>query len=61
MSSKMYVKNSVKGIEALLQRQIFSFPSGYNPELEVTPELNDHLPSRYLPLMGILRWSIKLH
>ncbi len=26
----------------------------------MTPELNDHLTSRYLQLMGILRWAIEL-
>ena len=36
------------------------FPSGYKPKLDVTSELNDHLTSRYLQLMGILRWAIEL-
>ena len=70
MSSKTYVKNSVKVVEALLREddpdaKLKStaknpFPSGYKPELDVTPELNDHLTSRYLQLMGILRWAIEL-
>jgi hypothetical protein len=70
MSSKTYVKNSVKVVEALLREddpdaKLKStaknpFPSGYKPELDVTPELNDHLTSRYLQLMGILRWVIEL-
>ena len=66
----MYVKNSVKVVEALLREddpdaKLKStannpFPSGYKPELDVTPELNDHLTSRYLQLMGILRCAIEL-
>jgi hypothetical protein len=36
------------------------FPSGYKPELDVTPELNDELGSRFLQLTGILRWAIEL-
>ena len=36
------------------------FPSGHKPELDVTPELNDDLGSRFLQLIGILRWTIEL-
>jgi hypothetical protein len=36
------------------------FLSGYKPELDVTPELNDKLGSRFLQLIGILRWAIEL-
>ena len=36
------------------------FPTGYKPELDVTPELNDKLGSRFLPRIGILRWAIEL-
>ena len=64
MSSKTYVKNSIKVVEALLREddpdaKLKStaknpFPSGYKPEL------NDYLTSRYLQLMGILRWAIEL-
>jgi hypothetical protein len=70
MLSKTYVKNSVKVVEALLREddpdaKLKStaknpFPSGYKPELDVTAELNDHRTSRYVQLMGILRWAIEL-
>jgi hypothetical protein len=70
MLSKTYVKNSIMVVEALLREDDpdaklkltarNSFPSGYKPELDVTPEVNDHLTSRYLQLMGILRWAIEL-
>jgi hypothetical protein len=64
------VKNSGKVVEALLHENDpdvklkstvrNSFPSGYKPELDVTPELNDHLDSHYLQLMGILHCAIEL-
>ena len=70
MSSRTYVKNSVKVVKALLREddpdaKLKStaknpFPSGYKPELDVTLELNDQMTSRYLQLMGILRWAIEL-
>jgi hypothetical protein len=36
------------------------FPSGNKPELDVTPELNDELGSRFLQLIGVLRSAIEL-
>jgi hypothetical protein len=36
------------------------FPSGYKPELDVTPELNDEMGSQFLQLIGILRLTIEL-
>ncbi len=36
------------------------FPSSYKPEMDVTPELNDKMGSRFLQLIGILRWAIEL-
>jgi hypothetical protein len=30
------------------------FPTGYKPKLDVTPELNEELRSRFLQLVGIL-------
>lgn len=36
------------------------FPSGYKPELEVMSELNNHMTSRHLQLMGIIRRAIEL-
>ena len=70
MGSKSYVKNAVKVIKALIaeddpEARLKStarnpFPSGYKPELDVTPELNDELGSRFLQLIGIIRWVIEL-
>jgi hypothetical protein len=70
MGSKTYVKNAIRVVEALIteddpKAKLKStarnpFPSGYKPELDVTPELNDELGSRFLQLIGILRWAIEL-
>jgi hypothetical protein len=34
--------------------------SGYQPELDVTDELDSELLSRYSQLIGILRWMVEL-
>jgi hypothetical protein len=70
MGSKTYVKNAIRVVEALImeddpEAKLNSttrnpFPSGCKPELDVTPELNDELGSRFLQLIGILRWAIEL-
>ena len=69
MSSRTYVKNAVKVVESLIveddpEARLKTtarnpFPTGYKPELDVTPELNDELGSRFLQLIGNLRWVIK--
>jgi hypothetical protein len=70
MGSKTYVKNAVKVVESLIAEDDPEaklkttarnpIPSGYKPELYVTTELNDELGSRFLQLIGILRWAIEL-
>jgi Reverse transcriptase (RNA-dependent DNA polymerase) len=70
MSSQTYVKNAVKVFESLIAEDDPEakskttarnlFPTGYKPKLNVTPELNDELGSRFLQLIGILRWAIEL-
>jgi hypothetical protein len=70
MGSKTYVKNAIRVVEALIMENDSEaklksttrdpFPSGYKPKLDVTPELNDELGSRFLQLIGILRWAIEL-
>jgi hypothetical protein len=56
--SKMYVRNYPEA--KLKSTALNPFSSGYKPELDVTPELNDELGSRFLQLIGILRWAIEL-
>jgi hypothetical protein len=70
MGSRTYVKNAVRVVESLIaeddpEAKLKStarnpFPTGYKPELDVTPELNEELGSRFLQLVGILRWAIEL-
>jgi hypothetical protein len=70
MLSRTYVKNSVKVVENLLVKDGIGlhlkstarspFPSGYLPELDVTKELDKAMASRFMHLIGTLRWAIKL-
>ena len=69
-SPRSYVKNAVDVIEGLLQEDGEGyvlkanaknpFPTGYRPELDVTEELNDILTTRFMQMIGILRWSVEL-
>jgi hypothetical protein len=70
MGSKTYVKNAIKVVEALIAEDNLEsrlkltvqnpFPSGYKPEMDVMPELNNKMGLRFLQLIGILRWAIEL-
>jgi hypothetical protein len=70
MCSRTHVRNAVRVVESFLAEddpdaKLKStaknpFPSGYKPELDITTELNDELASRFLQLVGILRWAIAL-
>ena len=71
-SSKTYVQNAIKVVEKLLEddgegKKLRSpgkaknpFPTGYRPELDISQELDAELISRYLQLIGMLRWAIEL-
>ena len=71
MSSTQYVKNGIITVEQLLNddgRQLRvtktsgkqPLPSSYRPKLEQSDELGTELMSRYLRLIGILRWAVEL-
>jgi hypothetical protein len=70
MGSRTYVKNAVQVVESLIAEDDpeaklkatarNSFPTGYKPELDVSSKLNEELGSRFLQLVGILQWAIKL-
>lgn len=70
MSSVKYVKNAVSTVENLLIEDGDNFhlkttareplPVTYKPELDISPELNDPLTSRFRQLIGILRWAVEL-
>ena len=69
-SPRKYIENALKVVEQMLQddgegaelrkKAANPFPSNYKPELDVTEELEGDLASRYLQLIGILRWAIEL-
>ena len=68
-----YVTNAIQNLEYTLAcdfaqlLKIFlkksgesPFPSNYRPELDVSSLSDDTLMSRYLQLIGVLRWAIEL-
>ena len=69
-SPKAYVKNSLLVVERLLTEDGDGyvlksnvknpFPTGYKPEVDVTDELDQTLASRYMQLIGILRWAVEI-
>ena len=71
MSSKQYVKNTVKIVEQLLLEDGRTLkntrtsgkkplPINYQPELDQSGELSADMISRYLQLIGILRWAVEI-
>ena len=69
-SPRTYVKNSILVVERLLEEDGEGyvlksnaknpFPTGYKPEIDVTEELDHTLASRYMQLIGILRWAVEI-
>ena len=73
MTSEDYVTNAIKNLEETLEKfgvatlEIFGkkgvgrpFPIIYRPETDVSQLLNNELNSRYLQLIGITQWAVKL-
>ena len=69
VSSYDYVKSAVKNLEEQLAIEGLKlpskyddrpFPSSYRPELDITPMLDDSAATRYMQLIGILRWACEL-
>ena len=73
MPSREYFTNEIHNLGGTISRdgarllKIFGkkagerpFPLNYRPELDVSPVSDDTLMSRYLQLIGVLRWSIEL-
>ena len=71
MTSREYVTNAIQNLGDALARdgaqllKIFEkkagkrpFPSNYRPELDVYLVSDDTFMSRYLQLIGVLRWAI---
>jgi hypothetical protein len=69
-SPKTYVKNSIQAVERLLEEDGEGyvlksnarnpFPTGYKPEIDVTDELDQTLTSRFMQMIGILRWAVEI-
>ena len=73
MQCNDYVKSSITNLEQMLRDDDSEkletygkraatrpFPQTYRPECDVSKELNEDLASRYLQLIGILRWAVEL-
>ena len=71
MSSNTYIKNSLKVVKDMLAAEgkelktsnktgKVPIPGKYKPELDVSDELGEELHSRYMQLIGILRWAVEL-
>ena len=65
------MKTSIKTVEGILEEEgralrhtksgaTQPLPSGYQPDLEQSDELGPDLASRYLQLIGILRWAVEI-
>ena len=71
MSSEKYVKNAVRTVQDLLEKDDrpkhhlkttanVPFPTSYKPELDFSRELSEDMLSRYRQLIGILRWAVEI-
>ena len=69
ISSNDYLKSAVKNLEQVLEAEGLKlptkytdrpYPAAYRPELDTSPPLGDELATRYMHLIGILRWSCEL-
>ena len=67
-SSKDYCEAAIKNVEGWLDkkqqklstRHSCMFPSGWKPELDVTPELDEEHAAFYQQQIGVLRWMVEL-
>ena len=73
MTSHEYLSSAIKNLEEELQKENAHplrkygkkagerpFPQNYRPEVDSSPELGDELATRYMQLIGILRWAIEI-
>jgi hypothetical protein len=56
---KDYVAKTRPGLK-LAKQTTGPFPTGYTPELDMTPELNDKDATLYQSQIGVLCWCIKV-
>jgi hypothetical protein len=67
MSSHKYVKESIRNVR---QRMLMDnggltlptppIPTDYQPELDLSRELDDQMAPRYQQLIGVLRWMVEI-
>jgi hypothetical protein len=68
MSSDTYVKRAIADVvrtldeagQFLVKKATTPLRSGYRPELDATPELDDRRANYFQGLIGILRWMVEL-
>ena len=73
MSSREYLTNAIKNLDKQLEQDKAPplrtygkksgerpFPVSYRPEIDTSPALGDELTTRYMQLIGILRWGIEI-
>lgn len=70
MSARKYLTQAVKNVRQMVKddhaangfstKANTPIPTNYRPELDMTPELGPELASRYMQLIGILRWATEI-
>ena len=71
LSPSQYVQEAVKNTEIYVREKLGErwslpktaknpFPTGYEPPLDVSPELDPELSSYYQSLIGMLRWMVEI-
>jgi hypothetical protein len=68
MGSEQYVADSIRNVQNWLSKRNLmlktkvssTLPSGYAPELDATPYLNDEDANYYQQQIGVLRWAVEL-
>ena len=70
MSSSKYIQAAVRNVKDFIEKTYpgrslpkcvtAPFPTGYVPELDVTPELNVDHSSFYQSQIGVLHWCVEL-
>ena len=69
MSSSIYIQSAVRNVKDLAKkypgrawskRVNAPLPSGYEPDLNVTPELDSERSSFYQSQIGVLRWMVEI-
>ena len=68
MSAEKYVSEAIRNVKCYLEQQgqvlkskaSSVLPSGYHPELDLTPYCDDEVANYYQQQIGILQWIVEL-